>query len=79
MQRFLNELSKLSMVILVIAGVLFVLLGMLLFKYPEQFIRTLISISSFALIVFGAIMVVYGAIMAIMFMGTKTQKRRCNQ
>ena len=79
MRKFLNELSKLSMMILVIAGVLFVLLGIILFKYPEQFIRTLISILSLALIVFGAIMVVYGVIMAIMFMVTKTQKRRCNQ
>lgn len=79
MRKFINELSKLSMMILIIAGALFVLLGILLFKYPEQFIRTLISISSVALIVLGAVMVAYGVIMAIMFMVTKTQKRRCNQ
>lgn len=62
-----------------IAGALFVLLGILLFKYPEQFIKTLISMSSVALIGLGAVMVAYGVIMAIMFMVTKTQKRRCNQ
>lgn len=77
-QKFINELSKLSMMILIIAGALFVLLGILLFKYPEQFIKTLISMSSVALIVLGAIMVVYGISMAIMFIASKMRKRSWN-
>ena len=79
MRKFINELSKLSIMLFAIAGALFVLLGILLFKYPEQFIKTLISMSSVALIFLGAVMVAYGVIMAMMFMVTKAQKRRCNQ